>query len=132
MIVIDSSALAKYLLREDGWREVRKYLEEGCVTLDLAIKEVVNALWKRVVMGHLDEGYAKEVVRSFLESGIVKVEGQGQLLEEALSVAVRRKMTVYDSMFIVLAKRRGLPLLTSDRGQAEAAREEGVETILLT
>ena len=130
MIVIDSSALAKYLLKEEGWREVRKHLEEGCVTLGLAIEEVVNALWKRIVMGHLDEGYAKEVMRSFLESGIVKVEGQGQLLEEALSVAVRRKMTVYDSMFIALAKKRGLPLLTSDKEQAKAAEEEGVKTIL--
>ena len=130
MIVIDSSALAKYLLKEEGWREVRKHLEEGCVTLGLAIEEVVNALWKRIVMGHLDEGYAKEVVRSFLESGIVKVEKQDQFLEEALSVAVRRKMTVYDSMFIALAKKRGLPLLTSDKEQAKAAEEEGVKTIL--
>jgi len=130
VIVIDSSALAKYLLKEEGWREVRKHLEEGCVTLGLAIEEVVNALWKRIVMGHLDEGYAKEVVRSFLESGIVKVEKQDQFLEEALSVAVRRKMTVYDSMFIALAKKRGLPLLTSDKEQAKAAEEEGVKTIL--
>ena len=105
-------------------------MEEGCLTLDLAIKEVVNALWKRIVMGHLDESYAKKVVRSFLESGIVKVERQDQFLEEALSVAVRRKMTVYDSIFIVLAKKRGLPLLTSDREQAEVAEKEGVETIL--
>jgi len=69
-------------------------------------------------------------VRSFLESGIVKVERQDQFLEEALSVAVRRKMTVYDSMFIALAKKRGLPLLTSDKEQAKAAEEEGVKTIL--
>jgi len=130
VIVIDSSALTKYILREEGWREVRKYLEEGCVTLDLAIKETINALWKRVLMGNLDEGYAKEVVRSFLESGIVKVEEQDQLLEEAFSIAVKRKMMVYDSVFIALAKKKGLPLLTSDRKQAEVAEEEGVKTIL--
>jgi len=105
-------------------------LEEGCVTIDLAIKETINALWKRVVMGDIDEGYAKEVVRSFLESGVVKVEEQDQLLEEAFSIAVKRRMTVYDSAFIALAKRKGLPLLTSDRKQAEVAEEEDVKTIL--
>jgi predicted nucleic acid-binding protein len=131
VIVIDSSALAKYLLREEGWQEVGRYLEEGCVTLNLAIKEAINALWKRVIMGDLEEGYAKEVARSFLDSGIVRVEGQDQLLEEALSVAVRRKITIYDSIFIALAKRKGLSLLTSDRRQAEAAIEEGVKVVLL-
>jgi predicted nucleic acid-binding protein len=105
-------------------------LEEGCATLDLAIKEVVNALWRRVMMGGLEESYAEEVLRSFLRSGIVRVEGQDQLFEEALSVAVRRRITVYDSIFIALAKRRGLPLLTSDGRQAEAAEKEGVKTIL--
>jgi predicted nucleic acid-binding protein len=131
VIVIDSSALAKYLLREDGWQEVRRYLEEGCVTLNLAIKEAINALWKRVIMGGLDEGYAKEVARSFLNSGIVRAEDQDQLLEEALSVAIKRKITIYDSLFIALAKGKGLSLLTSDRRQVEAAIEEGVKAILV-
>lgn len=130
MIVTDSSALIKYLLREEGWSEVRRHLEEGCVTLDLALKEALNAVWKRVVIDGLEEGYAREVLGAFLKSGIVRVENQEQFLEEALSVAVRRRITVYDSIFITLAKRRGLPLLTSDGKQARAAEEEGVKTIL--
>lgn len=108
MIVIDSSALAKYLLRGDGCQGVRRYLKEGCVILNLAIKEAINTLWKRVIMGGLDEGYAKEVARSFLNSGIVRAEGQDQLLEEALSVAIKRKITIYDPLFIALAKREAV------------------------
>jgi len=131
VIAIDSSALIKYLLREEGWSEIRKHLEEGCVTLDLALKETINAVWKRVMMGGLEEDYAREVVKAFLRSGIVRVEDQVQFLEEALSAAVRRRITVYDSIFITLAKSRGLPLLTSDREQTRAAEEEGVETILV-
>lgn len=82
-------------------------------------------------MGGLDEGYAKEVARSFLNSGIVRAEDQDQLLEEALSVAIKRKITIYDSLFIALAKGKGLSLLTSDRRQVEAAIEEGVKAILV-
>jgi predicted nucleic acid-binding protein len=104
--------------------------EKRCVTLNLAIKEAINALWKRAIMGGLEEGYANEVARFFLDSSVVRVEGQDQLLEEALSVAIRRKITIYDSIFIALAKRKGLSLLTSDRRQAEAAIEEGVKVVL--
>jgi len=54
-----------------------------------------------------------------------------KLLDEAFSIAVRRKTTIYDSIFIALAKRKGFPLLTSDKKQAEAAEEEGVQTTLV-
>jgi predicted nucleic acid-binding protein len=42
--VIDSSALIKYFSREEGWERVREVMLEGVVTLDLAIKELSNAL----------------------------------------------------------------------------------------
>lgn len=47
--VIDSSSLTKYVNREDGWRSMEKYLMEGCITLSLAVKEVSNSVWKRVL-----------------------------------------------------------------------------------
>jgi predicted nucleic acid-binding protein len=46
--VIDSSALAKFLLKEEGWRDLRNVVLEKPYTLDLSIKEVANALWRRV------------------------------------------------------------------------------------
>ena len=54
MRVIDSSALVKYFTREAGWEKVREVLIDGVVTLDLAVKEVANALWKRVTRGEID------------------------------------------------------------------------------
>ena len=47
MRVIDSSVLVKYFSREKGWEKARKYIVEGAMTLDLAIKEVSNTLRKR-------------------------------------------------------------------------------------
>lgn len=49
MKVIDSSSLAKFFSREEGWNRVKEVILEGIVTLDLGIKEVVNALWKKVL-----------------------------------------------------------------------------------
>jgi len=45
--VIDSSALTKYLLKEKGWKKI--YFSKEC-SLDLAMKEVANAIWKRVFL----------------------------------------------------------------------------------
>jgi predicted nucleic acid-binding protein len=44
VIVVDASALAKYVLKEEGWREIRKVLEGGAVSVDHVVKEVSNAI----------------------------------------------------------------------------------------
>ncbi|MGC8937179.1 MAG: type II toxin-antitoxin system VapC family toxin, partial [Candidatus Methanomethylicaceae archaeon] len=109
----------------------RNRLEEGCVTIDLTIKEVLNAMWKRVLINELEASYAKEVLGAFLKLGIVMVVSQESFLEEAFSIALRRRITIYDSLFIALAKKKGLPLLTSDEKQAKVAEAEGVKVILV-
>jgi predicted nucleic acid-binding protein len=42
--VIDSSTLAKFLLKESGWERVKGILTGKPYTLDLAVKEVANAI----------------------------------------------------------------------------------------
>ena len=43
MIVIDESSLAKYIVKEEGWTEVKKYLiGEEVHSVDLIVKEVLN------------------------------------------------------------------------------------------
>ena len=46
-----------------------------------------------------------------------------------LSVARRRRLTVYDAAYLELALRRALPLTTLDRQLAAAAHAEGVELL---
>ncbi len=47
MIVVDASTLAKVLLQEEGWEEVE--LTTKTATLDHALIEVLNAVWKAVI-----------------------------------------------------------------------------------
>lgn len=46
MIVVDASALIKYLLHEDGWEQVSIYLRERrpLYTVDHVLKECSNAI----------------------------------------------------------------------------------------
>ena len=44
MIVIGASALAKHLLREEGWGNIEEYLVRAVYSVDLIVKEVINAI----------------------------------------------------------------------------------------
>jgi predicted nucleic acid-binding protein len=48
VIVVDASALAKYLLREEGWEEVSRYVRtmRPLYSLEHVLKEVTNAVWR--------------------------------------------------------------------------------------
>lgn len=131
MRVIDSSALVKYFSREAGWDRVEKVLKEGTITVGLAVKEVGNALWKKAVAGDMGLEDARRIVEDLAEGGVVKIYDQGSLLSEALEVAYRHNITIYDALFIVLAEKLGLDLVTADTLQGKVARERGVNVVLL-
>jgi len=129
VIAVDSSALSKYILREEGWEGVRRRLEEGGISLEMALKEACNALWKRVMRGEVDGEMASRVVEELMRWEILRLADQRELIEEAFKISIRRGITLYDSLFIALAKAMDIPLLTSDERQSKAASEEGVEVI---
>lgn len=124
--MIDSSSLAKYVNREEGWEQVATRLREGCVTLELAIKEAANSLWKRAVKGELTAEQVGEVLRGLLAYRPFRLAQQEELYPDALAIAVEARITVYDALFIALARREALPLVTSDARQAEVAERLGV------
>lgn len=129
--VIDSSSLAKYVNREPGWEEVSKGLEEGSMTVELAIKEVANSLWKRVMRKELNGKLGTSVLNDLLELAPFRVEEQKPLYEGAFGIAQSRSISIYDALFIELAIQKSLPLLTSDEKQAKAADSLGVKTVFI-
>ena len=44
---------------------------------------------------------------------------------------VKTKSTIYDSLYVELARRKSLALVTSDKVQARVAKETGVETLFI-
>jgi len=129
--VIDSSTLIKYLSREAGWEKAREIILEGVLTLDLAIKEVVSALWKKVLRGEMSFELALKIVKDLVEGRPLPLEPQEGYLAEAFEISVKSKITIYDALFITLAKKRNLELVTSDEKQADAARKHNVKVTVV-
>lgn len=133
MIVIDASALAKFVLREEGSSQVTDYLRAGTVSPPLVMKEVVNAVWKRHRRGETSRQEA-DIMLKLLKKLVgvsVRMEAQLSYIDQAIEIAFNRNVTVYDSLYIALAKETALDLLTSDEKQALVANTEGVKAVLL-
>jgi len=129
--VIDSSTLIKYFTREYGWEEVREVLLEGVITVDLAIKEVANALCKKVLRGDMNYETAIQILKDLVEEKPLPIISQDKYLISAFEISAKHGITIYDALFIALAKERSQELVTSDTKQAEIARDLGLKAILV-
>ena len=132
--VIDSSAIAKFLLREEGWLKVKGFLLEKPYTLELAVEEVANAIWRRVMLlRDISVGKAFIILNDLLElkKYLLVVEPQTPYLSQALKIAIENKVTVYDALFIAQALAKQAVLITSDEKQCKLAENLNVETVYI-
>jgi predicted nucleic acid-binding protein len=129
--VIDSSALVKYFSREENWEKIRDLMQEGVITLDLAIKEIANSLWKKVIKGEMDSNIALKILRDLIEEKPIIIEDQNKYLQEAFILAIRYKITIYDALFISLAKNLNKELITCDKVQAKVASQNNVRVLFV-
>ena len=86
------------------------------ITVDLAIAEVANVAWKRVMFFDESKEIALKALRrstNFI-TGACEVISTRKLLEDAFAIAIEDKITIYDSFFIAASEREKVPLLTTD------------------
>jgi len=133
-IVIDSSIIAKFILRESDWKRVRDIISRRPYTLELAVKEVANAIWRRATLIK-DIGSEKALVLLSdlleLKKRVLIVEPQDQYLTQALEIAIKEGITVYDALFIAQAIVKQATLVSSDRDQCQVAEKLGVRTLTI-
>ena len=131
MIVVDSSVLAAFIRKEPGWEKLVDYVKNS-VSMDLAVKEVSNAIWKDYAVRKLidyETALALFKIMSQLVGVNVVLEPEEKYIEEAFKIALKTDITVYDALYIALAKSKNLPLLTLDVKQRKTAEATGVKTI---
>jgi predicted nucleic acid-binding protein len=133
VIVIDASVVVKFILKEENWNKVANFLKAGTISVDLVIKETVNAIWKRVMRKEISLEEAKsmfEAMKEILNKAVI-IENEMDYIDEAFEISIRQNITVYDSLYIALAKKKKLELLTADEIQAQVASLEEVRAIVL-
>jgi len=133
VIVIDASALAKLILKEQGWESVMPYIHEGIISIDQIAKEATNAIGNRFKEAAISLEQSKLMFDALMKivGSVVKLVSEMDYLEEASRIMLQRDIAIYDALYIALAKQMKLKLLTADQFQAKTAASENVETILL-
>jgi predicted nucleic acid-binding protein len=118
--VADSSIFASIIVKDEFHGRaldfVRRY-QGRIATLDLALVEVANTLWKHVHLLRRIPESAYAVLRGAVKPLVysaARVLRADELLEDALDNAVKLGITVYDSLYVTLALREGCELATFD------------------
>jgi len=116
-LVIDASAAAKWYVKENGYKEMQDILamiirgELIAYAPTLLVSEVGNTLARAK---GLDKQDLVEAIKALKVIGI-KLVSDLELVEEAVKIASEDKITVYDALYISLARRENAKLLTYDR-----------------
>ncbi|MDV3277236.1 MAG: type II toxin-antitoxin system VapC family toxin [Nitrososphaerales archaeon] len=122
MRVADSSYITEGLLKRKGLLE-----EDFLLTVDLAVYETANSIWKhQCLLKDLKNGAPYvSILHELIESGRIRVIRPGkELMEKAYSLAAKYRRPIYDTIFVALALELGSELATFDRRQTELLRSE--------
>lgn len=134
-MIADSSALVAFYLNEETKPLLEKeFLRERTATIDLALKEILNAVLKRVRRKKIDRKDGSFILDRLMESvegKVIEILPQINLLRRATTLSFKHNLSIYDTLFIAAALEEKEELLTLDQAQAEAAQKEGVVVIKL-
>lgn len=116
--ILDASVVLKWFVEEEGSDRADALLDEHVkgearvVVPDLLIYEVANAL-------RFSGGFAAREVREIIDAlwalDLYIVAPQPDVMRSALALSYSRGISVYDSVYVALAKELGLPLVTADK-----------------
>ena len=122
--VFDASVIAKWMLpaeREELHLEARDWAnrydrgELSIIVPDLLWIEVASLLWKAVRNSRITSDDAKMAIVGLRDRELTTVESTPGLLDTALDIALANNTSVYDSIYVALAKETKTILITADR-----------------
>jgi predicted nucleic acid-binding protein len=122
-VIVDASVVVKAFLPEDGSDLAYRLLESGrpLHAPDLIRAEFGNALSRRHRLGQLEEAEMYAMAEDFAQLGIRTLPTE-DVLHSAMTIAASYDRTVYDSLYLALAVRHDIPLVTADQKFVNAMR----------
>jgi predicted nucleic acid-binding protein len=134
--IVDASVVLEYLTTGTHTPHVQAFFNQLTATDRLIIPEFcllecTNVLWKQVRFSGMSRTDAETLLRVLSTLKLCRVPMK-RLLDQALDIALKNTLAVYDSAYIALALHYGYPLISIDQPQIRAATAEGVTIIPVT
>lgn len=130
IVVLDASAGIEIGLGRDNSQKYKNAFEEASnvITSDLYKAEVANVLWKYVKAKLL----TKDVALQRLQYCLNLIDEYIDITEnnqESLIESIRIDNSVYDALYLTLARRNGAILITQDKKLKKIAKEQGIDIL---
>jgi predicted nucleic acid-binding protein len=130
--VVDANVAIKWYLPEVHDAPARRLLTGAHELLapDLIYSEVGNILWKRFRAGEMTEEEVEAVMHSFGALPLA-ITPSWPLVLPAMTIACQTDRSVYDSLYLALAIREGVPMVTADEKFTNALKTTPIASSLL-
>lgn len=135
--VPDASVAAKLFIAEDQSVEARRFFSRLETEPDIVFyvpelfyTEVANVLWKYVRRDNLSAADAQDSLKRLRRLAVQRV-GADAILDDALQLAIKLGITVYDASYLAVARVANAQIVTADAPLVQAARAEGIPALLL-
>ena len=113
-LVIDASVALKWVLDEPDRSAADALLDDDLIAPALWLIEAGNALWTRARRGELS-GLEAVAMLDELRSAPVGISPIEIDMTAALDLAIQLNHPVYDCLYLALAMREGVQVVTADR-----------------
>ncbi|MEA2769709.1 MAG: hypothetical protein QOD93_2671 [Acetobacteraceae bacterium] len=113
-VVVDASVSAKWVVEEDhSTKAISLLLCDARHAPDHWQAEAINVLWSKVFKGELTSMDAEERMMLLLRAPVVGAP-IAALMARAFAISVANAVTIYDSLYIALAEKLNISLVTAD------------------
>lgn len=120
--IVDASVAVKWVVNESGSDRARLLSQTRLEAPDLLPVECANILWKKVRVRNLTREEASTRLEVLLRAPVSLAESR-RLLDSAFGLSLELRHPVYDCVYIALALRRDIPLVTADDRLVAAVRK---------
>ena len=126
--VLDANAGIEIILNRPKAVHFKAFINQcnKIISSDLYKAEVANTLWKYIIAGYLSKDKAADLLQ-LAQNLVDEYYEIDKNNSEALIESVRVKHSVYDMLYLTLARREGAILLSLDRKLLLLAKKNGIE-----
>ncbi len=130
IVVIDARAALELVLRRDAHQAIGEKVGQAdrVIAPGLFCAEVSNAIWKYHIFGQLPLDRAEELL-DIAQSIPDELEDDRVLYREAFALACLTQQSVYDMLYLVLARRNNGMLLTMDQQLKRTAQNHSIRFV---
>jgi predicted nucleic acid-binding protein len=113
-VVVDASVATKWVVEEVHSDEAALLLAYDALHApDHWQAEAVNVLWAKAFRSDLATADAEQRMTVLMRAPVIGTPIAG-LMSRAFAISVARQVTIYDSLYLALAEKLSIPVVTAD------------------